>query len=547
MPGKKQFDLVKQATQDLVTVLGAAVMLTAALETPTLSADDKKLIKSAITCFERISSRAKTFLDTLKQASTNNEQEEINLLTNLVESDEFKSLVAEVYNFRPFYDNVFKVIPKLGLDQTDSKKIGSSTTGPAFYLMRLTNVFKEWEDVFKDWGKKVTEKEVTTDQLSDKHSKIRELARLRTIFVGLTHGADIGMDSEFVLTMLKDEPSLTPDSVVGFLNRCLDHLRQDRAFVLRQVAIDGMNLQFAPEQYKQDKEIFTIATNQNREAFKYGADKFQQEKKIFLKMVAEDGMLLEYAPPYLKNDQDVVGAAIFQNIKAWQYASDDLQAIRTKHLDKIRQGSNGNIDLAAFPEFLKKDKIIARFLTAHLAVYEDKQAERCIADERKNDKNFKLDAKFISQFSKQLDSLNDEAKHLQQLAEKFPHYKQSAEATTKLHETLKTSFESFLEKGAEGEKVFKTSCATAIAEARPQFKQNPRITDLLNGLEQIVRALIGEGELTDRLHRAANSHHTFFRSAAMVTADKLAATAKISPKQLDDLTPADKNELTSPQ
>ena len=84
-----------------------------------------------------------------------------------------------------------------------------------------------------------------------------------------------------------------------------------------------------------------------------------------------------------------------------------------------------------------------------------------------------------------------------------------------------------------------------MAEARPQLRQNPKIIDILNGLEMIVRALIGKGTLTDKLQQAATKDHTFFKSMAICTTDKLAAIAKISPKQFDEPAPANKEELSS--
>ena len=100
--------------------------------------------------------------------------------------------------------------------------------------------------------------------------------------------------------------------------------------MLEIVKKNGLNLKYASEELKNNKQVVLAAINQSPWAFKYASEALQQDYNIAFLTVSLDSVLLKDMSKELKNNRDIVLAAInsVDNVKSAysvRFASDELK------------------------------------------------------------------------------------------------------------------------------------------------------------------------------------------------------------------------------
>lgn len=103
-----------------------------------------------------------------------------------------------------------------------------------------------------------------------------------------------------------------------------------RAMVLRAVKRDGMALEHASEQMKNDFSIVEAAVNNTNWSLQFASKRMVQR---WVEICASD---LQYASEEMKGDRDVVMAAIRRYGGALQYASEDMKNDRELVLEALQ-------------------------------------------------------------------------------------------------------------------------------------------------------------------------------------------------------------------
>ena len=101
--------------------------------------------------------------------------------------------------------------------------------------------------------------------------------------------------------------------------------RNDPQFVLSNVLINGLRLQFASHELRGNKDVVTAAVTQNGGALKFASHELQDNEDVVTAAVTQNGGALKFASHELQDNEDVVTAAVTQNGRALIYVSDKLQ------------------------------------------------------------------------------------------------------------------------------------------------------------------------------------------------------------------------------
>ena len=80
--------------------------------------------------------------------------------------------------------------------------------------------------------------------------------------------------------------------------------------VMDRVAQDGSALQYAPAEFKGDREIVLAAVAKNGFALRYAAAELKGDRKFVLAAVAQNCHALLFAPAEFKRDHEIVLAAL---------------------------------------------------------------------------------------------------------------------------------------------------------------------------------------------------------------------------------------------
>ena len=118
----------------------------------------------------------------------------------------------------------------------------------------------------------------------------------------------------------------------------------NKNFFLEIVRINGLNLEFIPKIFKNDKEIVLTAIINNSNAFIFASDKLKDNKEIVLELINQCSLFfnvgninfLQYISDRLKNDKEIILKAIQKNINAIVFASNEL----TKAIFSFFKSSN---------------------------------------------------------------------------------------------------------------------------------------------------------------------------------------------------------------
>jgi len=103
-----------------------------------------------------------------------------------------------------------------------------------------------------------------------------------------------------------------------------DNLKNDKEVVLEAVKNNGKALKYASEGLKNNEEIVLEAIKNYIDALKYASEELKNNKAIILEAVKNDGYNLEYASEKLQNNKKFILKVIKKNGYTLQYVSNDL-------------------------------------------------------------------------------------------------------------------------------------------------------------------------------------------------------------------------------
>lgn len=95
--------------------------------------------------------------------------------------------------------------------------------------------------------------------------------------------------------------------------------------VLNKVQEYGMQLEYASDELKNDKDVVEKAITSCGAAIKFASKELKNDKDLAIKAVQQYGLALEYLPNELKNDKDVVLEAVSKHGAAIKFASNELK------------------------------------------------------------------------------------------------------------------------------------------------------------------------------------------------------------------------------
>lgn len=98
--------------------------------------------------------------------------------------------------------------------------------------------------------------------------------------------------------------------------------------VLAAVRQNGDALGYAPQKFKEDRDVVTAAVHQNGNALRWADGKLTADPHVVTTAVHQNGNAFQFAHKDLKADREVALAAVHQNKDAFLWASLDLQADR---------------------------------------------------------------------------------------------------------------------------------------------------------------------------------------------------------------------------
>mmetsp|Transcript_24864 Transcript_24864/g.22045 ORF Transcript_24864/g.22045 Transcript_24864/m.22045 type:complete len:145 (+) Transcript_24864:981-1415(+) len=113
------------------------------------------------------------------------------------------------------------------------------------------------------------------------------------------------------------------------LEHAPDEVKNDKALVSLAMEHDINAFQFAGEKAKRDREIAMKAFKANRDNLGKVSPELYKSKQFMLECVKEYAYALRFADDVIKNDIDIVTEAVNQKPDAIQYAHPDMRNQRT--------------------------------------------------------------------------------------------------------------------------------------------------------------------------------------------------------------------------
>jgi hypothetical protein len=141
--------------------------------------------------------------------------------------------------------------------------------------------------------------------------------------VPLQNSATNAMGPEISTLITDHKTALIAAKKDGWTFYDLPHeLKNDRKIVL--AAVDGFNnrlgLEHAPVQFKNDREIVSVAVGRDPYDLEYASDELKNDRDIVLKAILQNGRVLQYASRSLRADIDILLTAVLQSPQALSYA-----------------------------------------------------------------------------------------------------------------------------------------------------------------------------------------------------------------------------------
>ena len=95
--------------------------------------------------------------------------------------------------------------------------------------------------------------------------------------------------------------------------------------VMRKLQYNPMDLQFASEENRGNREIVLFALRQSGLALKYANEDLKKDPDIVTAAIQKNGTALQYAAENLKGDLKIVTCAVKKHRQALEFASERLQ------------------------------------------------------------------------------------------------------------------------------------------------------------------------------------------------------------------------------
>tara|TARA_B110001452_G_scaffold265036_1_gene269041 strand:- start:264 stop:2183 length:1920 start_codon:yes stop_codon:yes gene_type:complete len=169
-----------------------------------------------------------------------------------------------------------------------------------------------------------------------------------------------GLELQWASEALKGNERVAMAAVVQnglALEHASDDLKGDKRVAMAAVARNGNALQYASEELRRDKEVVMIAVAQSGRALQYTSEELRGDKEVAMAAVAQNGRALQWASNELKGDKEVVMAAVAQDGFALRYASYELKG--DKEVVMVAM-SNNLIALKYIAKTLCNDKDLAK-------------------------------------------------------------------------------------------------------------------------------------------------------------------------------------------
>ena len=164
----------------------------------------------------------------------------------------------------------------------------------------------------------------------------------------------------------------------------------ERLKIIESVKLDGLSLNFAPDNFKDDKEVVLTAINQNAMAIRFASERLKNDRELVISAVNKNGWVLRYLLNF-NNDKEIVMLSLKFNglilIVVSDILKDDEEVVfeALTHLPQIDSGYE-----RMFPLISSRLKNNKEFILKVLK-FDDKYYH-FLSDDLKNDKEFFLTA-----------------------------------------------------------------------------------------------------------------------------------------------------------
>jgi hypothetical protein len=147
-------------------------------------------------------------------------------------------------------------------------------------------------------------------------------------------------DQVFILRLLKVTPQV--------LQFAAPEVRSDQAFMEKATYINRYSLQFASWTLLDNKLFMKRMIDIDPLNYKYASDRLKLLNEFAARAFSDNGLLLEFAPTQIRKDKKLVKIAVGSNAKAFEFVDESLKS--DKELIKLAT----NISSVKSPEELKK-------------------------------------------------------------------------------------------------------------------------------------------------------------------------------------------------
>lgn len=187
-------------------------------------------------------------------------------------------------------------------------------------------------------------------------------------------------DQVFILRLLKVSPQV--------LQFAAPEVRSDPAFMEKATYINRYSLQYASWTLLDNKLFMKRMIDIDPLNYKYASDRLKLLEEFAIRAFSDNGMLLEFAPSQIKKNKNLVKIAVSSNAKAFEFADESLKS--DKELIKL----STNISSIKSPDELKK------FLEKNYVTKSaDKQAGKSLSNQAKFFPKSKIiDQKYVTKW-----------------------------------------------------------------------------------------------------------------------------------------------------
>lgn len=164
----------------------------------------------------------------------------------------------------------------------------------------------------------------------------------------------------------------------------------NKTFLLEALKGYGSIIQYAPDNFKNDKNIILVAIKNDGQVLELLSDEFKNDKEVVLEALKNNGCALQFASEEMKSDREMVLEAVKNSADSLEYVSDNLRADRDVILAGVKNSGRAieyaadslKYDVAIVMEAVKQDGTSIEFVPNDFSEYAEAV---CLAIE--NDKS----------------------------------------------------------------------------------------------------------------------------------------------------------------